>query len=257
VRNGAANGLDRQRPGFTPWFWSGRTPAKIEAAIVVAVFAAVIAIMIFLFEMPGPLVVHVQDDVKEAIKGAKVRCTSPDGATSYAGVTDVFGEAKWPGLAKGAWKCEVNAPDRFHTAPQTGTAAVVARHPTMWTTVVERPARIIVHVSRPTGSPRAKVAVRAVCGSETWEARAGLLDGLATLFVPHGVACRVGLVVPELPGDGPSTQAKLDCAAEPCTELLTGGVGPELSAKFAPTAEQWAAIRPPLEPDKEVTPPAR
>jgi hypothetical protein len=250
MKNGVANGVDRQRPGFTPWFWSGRTPAKIEAGIVISVFAAVIAIMVFLFQMPGPLVVHLQDDVKEPIKGARVRCTSPDGATSHAGQTDVFGEAKWPGLAKGAWKCEVTAPDRYHSGAQIGYATVVARHPAMWITVVERPARIVVQVQRPQGAPRAKVAVRAVCGAETWEARAGLLDGRAMLFVPHGVPCRVGLTFPELPADGPSTQSTLDCAAQPCTETLTGGVGQELSATLAPTAEQWAAIRPPPEPER-------
>ncbi|HEX9576470.1 MAG TPA: hypothetical protein VF993_01880 [Myxococcales bacterium] len=245
------NGVDRQRPAFTPWFWSGRIPAKIEGAIVICVFAAVIAIMGFLFEMPGPLVVHVQDDVKEAIKGARVRCTSPDGATAFAGQTDVFGEVKWPGLAKGAWKCEVTAPDRYHAAAQVGYATVVARHPAMWTTVVERPARLLVQVVRPTGAPRAKVAVRAVCGLETWEARAGLLDGRATLFVPHGVPCRAGLVFPELPGDGPSTQSKLDCDAQPCTAPVTGGVGQELTATLTPTPAQWALVRPPPEPDKQ------
>ena len=247
------NGVERQRASFTPWFWSYRIPAKIEAAIVVCVFAGVIAIMAFLFQMPGPLVVHVQDDVKEPIKGARVRCTSPDGATSYTGLTDVFGEAKWPGLTKGAWKCEVMPPDRVHAPAQTGYARVVPRPPAMWTTVVERPAHIVVQVVRPQGSPRAKVAVRAVCGNETWEARAGLLDGRAVLYVPHGAACRAGLVRPELPGDGPSTQKSLDCSAEPCTRELTGGVGQELTATLTPSPEQWAAVRPPPEPE----PPSR
>jgi hypothetical protein len=250
MKNGVANGVDRGRPGFTPWFWSGRLPAKIEAAIVVCVFAAVIAIMIILFEMPGPLVVHLQDDVKEPIKGARVTCTSPDGTTSYAGTTDAYGEAKWPGLTKGAWKCEVTPPDKFHAAPLIGYATVVARHPAMWTTSVERPARVLVQVVRPAGAPRAKVAVRAVCGaSETWEARAGLLDGRAMLFVPHGVPCRAGMVFPELSRDGPSTQAKLDCSLQPCTPPITGGVGQEMSATLTPTLEQWAAVRPPPEPD--------
>jgi len=30
-----------------------------------------------LFRMPGPLVVHIQDDKKEPIMGARVSCTSP------------------------------------------------------------------------------------------------------------------------------------------------------------------------------------
>jgi hypothetical protein len=250
MKNGVANGVDRRRHGFTPWFWSGRMPAKIEAAIVVCVFAVVIAIMGLLFEMPGPLVVHVQDDQREAVKGANVRCTSPDGATSHAGTTDVFGEAKWPGLAKGPWKCEVTPPSRYHAEVATGHATVVARHPAMWTTSVERPGRILVQVVRPQGAPRAPVAVRAVCGGETWEARAGLLDGRATLFVPHGKECRVGLVFPELPGEGPSTQAKLDCDKQPCAGPLTTGVGEEASATLKPTLEQWTAVRPPIEPEK-------
>ena len=262
------NGVDRRRGTFTPWFWSYRWAARIEAAIVACVFAGVVFIMGFLFQMPGPLVVHVQDDQREAIKGARVRCTSPDGQTSYAGLTDVFGEAKWPGLAKGPWKCEVTPPDRFHAGVQAGFATVVSRHPAMWTTTIEQPGRFAVQVVRPEGAPRAKIAVRAVCGAEepalpatggapraehpveTWEARAGLLDGRAMLFVPHGAACRVGLVRPELPGDGPSTSRQLDCAAEPCTGELTAGVGQEISAVLKPTAAQWSAVRPPPEPDK-------
>jgi hypothetical protein len=243
------NGVDRHHAGFTPWFWSYRLAARLEGVVVICVFAGVIAIMAILFQMPGPLVVHVDDDQRQPIRGAKVRCTSPDGETSYAGLTDVFGEAKWPGLAKGPWKCEVTPPDRFHAAPQTGYANVVARSPAMWTTAFERPARIMVQVVRPTGQPRAKVAVRAVCGTDAWEGRAGLVDGLATLFVPHGKPCRVGLVRAELPGDGPVTQAQLDCGSEPCTGELIGGVGEQLTATLTPSAEQWAAVRPPAEPD--------
>ena len=244
------NGVDRNRATFTPWFWSYRWAARIEAVIVACVFAGVVFIMGFLFQMPGPLVVHVDDDVREPIKGAHVRCTSPDGQTSYAGLTDVFGEAKWPGLAKGPWKCDVTPPDRYHAGTTTGYAVVVSRHPAMWTTAIERPGRLSVQVVRPEGAPRAKVAVRAVCGNETWEARAGLLDGRALLFVPHGVPCRVGLVRPELPGDGPSTQRTLSCETEPCSEQLSAGVGQEASAVLKPSLQQWLAVRPPPEPDK-------
>src|SRR5438270_282276 len=91
---------------------------------------------------------------------------------------------------------------------------------TPWFWSYRCPARIVVQVVRPQGAPRAKVAVRAVCGSDTWEARAGLLDGRAVLFVPHGKPCEVGLVRPELPGDGPVTQAAIDCAAQPCTGAI-------------------------------------
>jgi hypothetical protein len=244
------NGVGRERAGFTPWFWSYRLAARIEAVVVACVIAGVVAILTLLFRMPGPLVVHVQDDKKEAVMGARVRCTSPDGQSSHAGVTDVFGEAKWPGLARGPWTCEVTPPDRYHAEVQTGVVTVVPRKPAMWTTVVERPARILVQVVRPQGQPRAKVAVRAVCGSETWEARAGLVDGLATLFVPHGTACRAGLVRPELPGEGPVTDARLECSAAPCTDEITAGVGETKSAVLKPTAEEWAAVRPPPEPDR-------
>jgi hypothetical protein len=243
------NGVGRQHAGFTPWFWSYRLAQKLEAAVVVCVIAGVVVILGLLFRMPGPLVVHVQDDRKEAIPGARVRCTSPDGQSSHAGLTDVFGEAKWPGLAKGPWKCEVTPPARFFAGVQTGFVTVVPRKPAMWTTVVERPARIVAQVVRPQGAPRAKVAVRAVCGGEAWEARAGLLDGLATLFIPTGKPCRVGLVRPELPGDGPATEAKLECSSAPCSGEMIGGVGEALNAVLKPSAEQWAAVRPPPEPD--------
>lgn len=251
--NGAyRNGVDKRRPqGFTPWFWSGRAAAKLEAAIVVLVFAGVFAIMGYLFQMPGPLVVHVQDDLKEPIKEARVRCVSPDGKTTFVGQTDVFGEAKWPGLEKGAWRCEVTAPARFHAPPETGFATVVARHPAMWTTSIERPARLVVEVVRPEGAPRAPVAVRAVCGGDTWEGRAGLLNGRATLYLPPGRPCRAGLVRPELPFDGPVAQPVLECGTQPCTRELTGGVGQELAATLRPSAGQWAAARPPPEPEPE------
>ena len=238
-----------RRATFTPWFWSYRLAARLEALVVICVFAGVLVIMGILFQQPGPLVVHLSDDAHVPVKNARVRCTSPDGATSYAGLTDVFGEAKWPGLTKGPWKCEVTAPALFHAATEIGYATVAARHPAVWNTMVERPARIAVEVTRPNGAPRAAIAVRAVCGGETWEARAGLLDGRAMLYVPHGQVCRVGLVRAELAGNGPVTSTQLDCDRQPCKDGLNGGVNQELSVKFAPSAEQWEAIRPPAEPD--------
>src|SRR2546421_4838518 len=173
------NGVGREHAAFTPWFWSYRLAAKIEAVVVVCVIAGVVAILALLFRMPGPLVVHLQDDRKEAVMGAPVRCTSPDPQSSHAGNTDAFGEAKWPGLARGPWTCEVTPPERFHAAVQTGIVTVAPRKPAMWTTVVERPDRIRVKVVRPEGQPRAKVAVRAVCGGEGWGARAGVRHGPA------------------------------------------------------------------------------
>ena len=247
----------RRPQEFKPWFWSGRWIAKIEAAVVIVVFAGVLSILVILIQMPGPLVVHVNDDAREPIKGARVRCTSPDGATTYAGQTDVFGEAKWPGLAKGPWRCEATPPERFHAGQAYGIATVVSRHPATWLATIERPGRMLVRVLRPTGSPRAAVAVRAVCpapaGSdapaESWESRAGLLDARAVLWLPHGRACRAGLVRPEVLYEGPVARPVLDCAAQPCTAALTAGVGQLVEAVLAPTAAQWDAVRPPPEAD--------
>ena len=243
------NGVDRRRGSFTPWFWSYRWAARLEAAVVICVFAGVLVIMGYLFLMPGPLVVHVQDDRREAIKNARVRCTSPDGAQSFSGMTDVFGEAKWPGVAKGAWKCEVTPPESFHGGVLTGFATVAARHPATWVTTVERPGRIAVQIVRPEGAARAKIAVRAACDGGAWEARAGLFDSRALLFVPHGASCRVGLVRPELPFDGPPTQHALDCENEPCSGAVSAGVGQSASVVFQPTRAQWDAVRPSPEPD--------
>src|SRR2546422_246980 len=81
------NGVGRQHAGFTPWFWSYRLAAKLEALVVVAVFAGVIAILALLWRMPGPLVVHFQDDKKETIQGARGTCSSLDKKTSDAGST--------------------------------------------------------------------------------------------------------------------------------------------------------------------------
>jgi hypothetical protein len=251
---GAAAGprRGRGRGSFTPWFWSYGLAARLEALLVACVFVGVIVILCLLVQIPGPLVVHVADDLKEPIKNARVRCTSPDGATSYAGLTDVFGEAKWPGLAKGSWKCEVTPPPSYFAKPEVGFATVVARKPAMWTTVVERPARLLVSIRRPTGAPRAAVAVRAVCDGDpaaAWEARAGILDGRALVYVPHGRNCRAGLVRAELPSAGPVTAAQLDCDHEPCSAEVSAGVGQLRELALTPTREQWEAVRPPPEPD--------
>jgi hypothetical protein len=238
---------------------SGRLPSKIEALVVSAVIAAVFGVAWLIVQMPGALVVQVHDDAGNAVPDARVACTSPAGDQRHSGLTDVFGEAKWPGLSKGPWRCELLPPERFHASPQEGSAVVEARHPAFWRAVVERPASFRVTVQRPPGAPRAAVAVRAVCPppegapplAQSWEARAGLLDGRALLWLPHGRSCRAGLVRAELPAKqpGPVTRPLLDCGNEPCTEPIEGGVGQELAAQLAPTREQWEAVRPPPEPD--------
>src|SRR5207245_3392842 len=192
-----------------PGFRSG-VPAKIEGAMAAAVIAAVLAIFYWLLvKLPGPLVVHVEDDTHQGVMNAKVVCEGPDGKR-FSGLTDVFGEAKWPGLAQGAWRCEALPPPKFHTGTVVGHATVVPRKPAMWMARLERPATAVVQVVRPQGEPRAPPAVRALCqqaaGEDApppWEARPGLLAGRAPLYLPHGRACRVGLTRPELPPGQP------------------------------------------------------
>jgi len=241
---------------FEPRFRSS-VPGRIEAAVVAAVFIAIGAISYLVVQIPGPLVVHLEDDRQQPILDAQVRCSGPDGR-QFTGPTDVFGEAKWPGLAKGAWKCEIWPPEKFHSGRIEGYATVVPRKPAMWVARVERPASAVVQVARPEGQARAAPAVRAVCekltaedSAPTWEARAGLLDGRATLFLPHGRSCRIGLVRPErAAGDpGPVTDAKLSCASEPCSPPLRGGVGEQLQLLLKPTSRQWEEVRPSPEPD--------
>ena len=182
------NGVQARAPAaFEPRFRSG-VPAKIEGALAAAVIAAVLAIFYWLLvKLPGPLVVHVEDDTHQGVMNAKVVCEGPDGKR-FSGLTDVFGEAKWPGLAQGAWRCEALPPPKFHTGTVVGYATVVPRKPAMWMARLERPATAVVQVVRPRGQPRAAPAIRALCqqvagedAPPTWEARAGLLDGRATL----------------------------------------------------------------------------
>jgi hypothetical protein len=222
------------------------------------VFALIAAILWLVAQAPGPLVVHVQDDAKGPLVDARVRCDGPDGK-EFTGLTDVFGEAKWPGLAKGAWRCEIVPPARWFAAPVVGYATVVARKPAVWVATIERPARAVVSVVRPRGAVRAAVAVRAVCetrGDEpfalAWESRAGVLDERATVWLPPGRACRIGLVRPELPraSPGPPSDARLSCDVEPCTGEVHAGVGEQLELVLKPTAQQWQAIRPAAESDE-------
>lgn len=242
---------------FEPRFAS-RVPGWLEGAVVAAVFALIAVILYLVAQTPGPLVVHVQDDAKTPVVDARVRCEGPDGK-EFTGLTDVFGEAKWPGLAKGAWRCEVTPSPRWFAAPMVGYASVQSRKPAMWIATVERPARAVVHVARPEGVARAAPAVRAVCqGSggdpaQTWETRAGILDERATVWLPPGRPCRIGLVRPELArgASGPSTDARLSCATAPCTKELRAGVGEQLEVALRPSPEQWEAMRPPPEPEPQ------
>ncbi|MFL5434876.1 MAG: hypothetical protein ACJ784_10250 [Myxococcales bacterium] len=238
-------------PGtFEPRFAS-RVPGWLEGAVVAVVFALIAVILWLVVQNPGPLVVQVVDDARNPVIDARVRCTGPDGK-EFAGLSDVFGEAKWPGLAKGAWRCDVQPPARYFADAQRGYATVIARKPATWVATFERPGRALVEVVRPERGIRAAAAVRAVCaGGESWEARAGVLDGRVTLWIPHGARCRIGLVRPELPrgAPGPVTNAKLSCDTLPCSAEISASVGQQIDVTLRPTRAQWAEARPPPEPD--------
>jgi hypothetical protein len=237
-------------PSFEPRFTS-RVPGWLEGAVVAAVFVLIAAILWLVMQNPGPLVVQVIDDARRPVIDARVKCGGPDGK-EFSGLTDVFGEAKWPGLAKGVWRCEAQPPLRFFGAPQQGYATVIARKPATWVAMFERSGRAAVEVVRPQGGVRAAAAVRAVCeGGDTWESRIGVLDGRATLWIPHGARCRVGLVRPELPraAPGPVTDGRLSCVTLPCSAEISASVGEQVEVTLRPTPEQWAQVRPPPEPD--------
>ena len=242
---------------------SGRLPGKLEALLAVAILGGVVGVAAFIFNFPGPLVVSVRDDQGGAVEDAVVRCFDPLGDQSYRGLTDVFGEAKWPGVHKGPWTCELWPPARYFAEKIEGGAVVVARSLALWKVKVERPTQLLVHVQRPRNAPRAPVAVRAFCPAErgqpavAWEARAGLMDGLVRLWLPKGRTCRAGLVRPELPNHQPGlvAQPALDCEQSVCTPELSGGVGELLEADLFPSFDEWLAVRPALEPDP-ITPDA-
>jgi hypothetical protein len=247
IENGVRAGA---RGSFEPRFAS-RVPGWLEGAVVAAVFVLIAAILWLVMQNPGPLVVQVIDDVRRPVIDARVKCTGPAGK-EFTGLTDVFGEAKWPGLAKGIWRCEAQPPLRFFGAPQQGYATVLARKPATWVAMFERPGRAAVEVVRPQGAVRAAAAVRAVCeGGDTWEGRVGVLDGRTSLWIPHGGRCRVGLVRPELPraAPGPVTDSRLSCGTLPCSPEISASVGEQVEVTLRPTPKQWEQARPPPEPD--------
>jgi hypothetical protein len=244
-------GVPARSPGTFEVRFASRVPGWLEGAVVAVVFALIAVILWLVAQNPGPLVVQVVDDVRNPVIDARVKCTGPDGK-EFVGLSDVFGEAKWPGLAKGAWRCDVQPPPRFFAEAQRGYATVIARKPAIWVATFERPGRALVEVVRPEGGVRAAAAVRAICaGGDSWEARAGVLDGRATLWLPHGARCRVGLVRPELPraAPGPVTDARLSCETLPCSAQVSASVGQQIEVTLRPTREQWTQARPPPEPD--------
>ena len=258
------NGVERptKRRGVYAARLTGPLTGTIEATLVVLVLGGIFAVAWLVFRIPGPLVVQARDDRGDAVMGARIKCVGPEDGRVFSGITDVFGEVKWPGLIKGPWRCSGLPPDLFHGDAHEGAAVVGDRAPAVVRLRFERPVRAAVEVLRPKGAPRAAMAVRAVCPATehgpavAWEARTGVLGGPAVLWIPHGRACRAGLVHADLGprSAGLSPHPVLECEALPCTGALEAGVGGHVEAAVEPTVEQWTAARPAIEPDAE--PPA-
>jgi hypothetical protein len=255
-KNGVDHGSGKQRGVFAPRSWSFLWRAKLEALVAFLVIAGVVGVFVYLVQIPGALIVRVMDEGHKPVIEAHARCRHPGAKLEMAGFTDVFGEAKFPGLERGQWTCEVDPPDRFFSPTLTGFAEVRPRRPAILELTAHRGADVEVQIVRPAGGPRAAVAVRAVCPAEQgeaatgWQARAGLMDGSAFVYLPRGRRCRIGLLKNE---SGPlytvPERMTLDCEAMPCSEPLIGKSGEHLSAKLHPTREQWEAARPPPEAD--------
>lgn len=257
-------GRPAKRRGVYAARLTGPLTGTIEAALVVLVLVGIFAVAWLVFRIPGPLVVQARDDRGEPVMGVRIKCTGPEDGRVFSGITDVFGEVKWPGLIKGPWRCSGLPPDLFHGDVLEGAAVVGDRAPAVVKLRFERPVHASVEVLRPKGAPRAAMAVRAVCpASESgpavgWEARTGVLGGPAVLWLPHGRACRAGLVHAELGarGAGLSPHPVLECEELPCTGPLEAGVGGHVEAVLEPTAGQWTLARPAIEPDPEPPAPA-
>ena len=252
------NGVDhgRRRGSFEPRSWSFLWRAKLEAVVAVLVIGGVVAVFVYLVQIPGALVVRLMDDKHQPVAKAQTRCHHAESGLSMSGQTDVFGEVKFPGMQKGVWTCEVQPPDRFFSPLLTGSAKVSPRYPAAVELTAPRGVEVEVFVQRPDGAPRDSPAVRAVCApsrglpASGWEARAGLLDSTAILHLPRDSACNVGLL-PGAPGwfNGPPDRAELDCTTLPCAPV-TGQPGARVVVRLKPTRAQWDAARPPPEPDE-------
>jgi hypothetical protein len=223
--------------------------------VALGVIAGVVGVFVFLVQIPGALVVRLMDDKRLPVAKAQVRCRHQGTGLEMAGETDLFGEAKFPGLERGPWTCTVQPPDRFFSPVLNAVGDVQPRHPAIMELSAARGAELEVPVARPEGGPRAAVAVRAVCDGQPaqgWEARSGLLDGVALLYVPRGASCRVGLLAGELRFVGGKPPAlELDCARLPCSEPFTAAPGERRLIALKPTAAQWELARPPPEPESK------
>jgi len=255
------NGVEppRRRRAFPLRLVSSELPGRIELGIASVVLAAVFGVAFLIFNMPGPLVIEAHDDTGLPVMGARVTCTDALGKKEYSGITDVFGETKWPGLEKGMWSCRALPPDRFQGGEEDGSAQVRSRTPATVRVRFDRPLHLDVTVKRPHGSPRAKMAVRAICpatqtaAEAAWESRASAISGNAVLWLPFGRACRAGLVAPSLAADraGLVEHAPLDCDKLPCSPVFSAPSGGSIDVTLEPTAAQWDLVRPPLDPEVE------
>jgi hypothetical protein len=241
---------------------SNPLPGTIEGVLAVAIILGIFVVALLVFRVPGPLVVQVQDDVGHPVMGARVKCTGPEKGRLglFTGITDSFGEAKWPGLQKGPWQCEAIPPDLFYGETQFGATVVGSRAPAIVKLRIERSVHLQVEVLRPKSAVRSTMAVRAVCEATAgapavaWEARTAVLGGLAVLWIPPGRKCRTGLVHAELGARkaGLSPRVTLECDKLPCSGDLEAGVGGHAEAQLAPTEAQWLEARPAVEPDPVV-----
>ncbi len=253
------NGVDhngRGRGNFAPRSWSFQWRAKVEGLVALGVIAGVVGVFVYLVQIPGALVIRVVDDGRHVIPKTEVRCHHPSSGLDMVGETDIFGEAKFPGLARGRWTCDVQPPARFFSPLLKASGEVRPRQPDVVELSAPRAVDVDVSIARPEGAPRAAVSVRAVCPAEAglpplgWESRAGVLEGAAILYLPHDRKCRVALMHGDL---GPlyfaTDRMELDCDRMPCSDVVSGKPGAHLAIKLKPTREQWEAARPPPEPE--------
>jgi hypothetical protein len=255
------NGVEKPpRRAFPLRLVSSEIPGRIELVIATIVVATVFGVAFLIFNLPGPLVVHVHDEAGGNVMGARVSCEDAAGLHHFSGITDVFGETKWPGLEKVLWSCRILPPDRFQLLEQYGTTTVRSRSPATVEVRIERPLHVNVTVKRPKGSPRARPAVRAICPATqtapemAWEARASVLTGNTELWLPFGRACRAGLAQPQLTERpaGLVPNPTLDCSAFPCTPIFSGASAKSLDFTLEPTDLQWANAKPPPDPEADL-----
>ena len=71
VKRPHKNDSGRGRATFAPRSWSFLWRAKLEGAVVLVVIAGVVAVFIFLLQIPGALIVRVMDDKRMPVAKAR------------------------------------------------------------------------------------------------------------------------------------------------------------------------------------------